>query len=263
MTQLQPCRTESCAWSNWVMRNFSVPPPHGSGRRTQTRLSCPVQPRCLGLIEKSVRDFLGGWSAPASERNARIAARRIRDMQRTVVAELQKGLNDPLSEAETLAQLDGFLSEQGVLEEERSFLQQAVGTWCTHRSVNGQKKSRRIQEHKNWARSQSKCRRNRNTKVVRAMRSCTTYIACLPWARVQRKPETKFQPRSNQASSPSGKEVERTLHQLGRCYLLPGVGYLDYSFACKVMPRSSGYDGVCRLCAREGVRNVSHSVLLI
>ena len=36
------------------------------------------------------------------------------------VAELQKGLSDPLAEAETLAQLDSFLCVQGVPEEERS-----------------------------------------------------------------------------------------------------------------------------------------------
>ena len=60
-------------------------------------------------FEKSVRDFLGGWSAQASERYARIAAQRFRNMQRTVVAQLQKGLFDPLAEAETLAQLDEFL----------------------------------------------------------------------------------------------------------------------------------------------------------
>ena len=46
-------------------------------------------------FEKSVRDFLGGWSAQARER--------------TVVAQLQKGLSDPLAEAEILAQLDDFL----------------------------------------------------------------------------------------------------------------------------------------------------------
>ena len=53
----------------------------------------------------------------------------------------------------------------------------------------------------------------------------------------------------------SGKKKVRTLHQLGRCYLSPGVDYLDYSFAGKVMPRSPGSDGVCRLCARDGVRD--------
>ena len=61
-----------------------------------------------------MRDFLVG------QRYARIAAQRIRIMQRTVVAQLLKGLSDPLAEAETWAQPDDFLSEQGVPEEEWS-----------------------------------------------------------------------------------------------------------------------------------------------
>ena len=48
-----------------------------------------------------MRDFLGGWSAQASERYARIAAQRIRNMQRTVVAELQKDLVDPFNSTDS------------------------------------------------------------------------------------------------------------------------------------------------------------------
>ena len=91
----------------------------------------PSATATLGF-EKSVRDFLGGWSTQTSERYARIAAQRIRNMQRTVVAEVQKDLVDPLAEAETLVQFDGFFSEQGVPEEERSrcvkLLERGVGT---------------------------------------------------------------------------------------------------------------------------------------
>ena len=65
------------------------------------RTFLPTATAVLGFV-KSARDFLGGWSAQASERYARIASQRIRNMQRTVVAEVQKGLEDPLSEAETL-----------------------------------------------------------------------------------------------------------------------------------------------------------------
>ena len=57
----------------------------------------------------------------------------------------------------------------------------------------------------------------------------------------------------------SGKKKVKTLHQLGRCYLLPGVDYLDFSFLGKAMPRNSEYDCVCRLCAREGVRDGGNS----
>ena len=46
------------------------------------RTFMPSATATLGF-EKSVRDFLGGWSAQASERYARIAAQRFRNMQRT------------------------------------------------------------------------------------------------------------------------------------------------------------------------------------
>ena len=72
------------------------------------RTFLPTATAVLGF-EKSVRDFLGAWSAQASE-----------NMQRTVVAELQKGLEDPLAEAETLAQFNEFLSAQGVPHQERN-----------------------------------------------------------------------------------------------------------------------------------------------
>ena len=53
----------------------------------------------------------------------------------------------------------------------------------------------------------------------------------------------------------SGKKKTKTLHQLGKCYLLPSVDYLDYSYHGVALPRISTYDCICRLCAREGVRD--------
>ena len=44
----------------------------------------------------------------------------------------------------------------------------------------------------------------------------------------------------------SGKKKVRSLHQLGKCYLLPGVDFMNYTFAGNT---------VCRLCARVGVQD--------
>ena len=52
----------------------------------------------------------------------------------------------------------------------------------------------------------------------------------------------------------SGKKKVRSLHQLGKCYLLPGVGCMDYTSSGNALPKKSEYDRVCRLCARYGVR---------
>ena len=47
----------------------------------------------------------------------------------------------------------------------------------------------------------------------------------------------------------------RSLHQLGKCYLLPGVDFVNYTFAGNAMPRKAEYDNVGRLCARVGVQD--------
>ena len=53
----------------------------------------------------------------------------------------------------------------------------------------------------------------------------------------------------------SGKKKIKTLHQLGKCYLLPGVDYLDYSYHGFALPQTSADDCICRLCSREGVKD--------
>ena len=40
----------------------------------------------------------------------------------------------------------------------------------------------------------------------------------------------------------SGKKKIKTLHQLGKCYLFPGVDYLDYSCHEVALPRISTYE---------------------
>ena len=43
----------------------------------------------------------------------------------------------------------------------------------------------------------------------------------------------------------SGEKQVRSLHQLGKCYLLPDVDYMDYTFAGNATPMRAEYDGVC------------------
>ena len=53
----------------------------------------------------------------------------------------------------------------------------------------------------------------------------------------------------------SGKKKVRSLHQLGKCYLLPRVDFMNYTFAGNTFPKKAEYDTVCRLCARVGVQD--------
>ena len=51
--------------------------------------------------------------------------------------------------------------------------------------------------------------------------------------------------------SHSGKKATRVLHFLGRCYMLPGVDYLSFTFGGTTFPDSSAYDNVCKWCAKS------------
>ena len=50
--------------------------------------------------------------------------------------------------------------------------------------------------------------------------------------------------------SHSGKKTIRVVHCLGRCYMLPGVDYLSFSYAGVQFLASDEYDCVCKWCAR-------------
>ena len=51
--------------------------------------------------------------------------------------------------------------------------------------------------------------------------------------------------------SHSGKKAIRVVHCLGRCYMLPGVDYLSFSYAgSQFFPASDEYDTVCKWCAK-------------
>ena len=227
------------------------------------RTFMPSATATLGFVEKSVRDFLGGWSAQASERYARIAAQRIRNMQRTVVAELQKGSVDPLAEAETLVQVDGFLSDQGVPEEERSrcakLLERGVGTGVPRAP------DELTSEHE----EQKSPTAPRLDEVAAQVLEKPEHKGRLGDAfvyDVHRMSLVGKSPKQARASiraalgpgfyiSCSGKKKVRSLHQLGKCYLLCGVDFMNYIFVGNALPKKAEYDNVCRLCARVGVQD--------
>ena len=51
--------------------------------------------------------------------------------------------------------------------------------------------------------------------------------------------------------SHSRKKAFRVLHYLGRCYMLPGVDYLSFTFGGTTFPDSCAYDTVCKWCAKS------------
>ena len=60
--------------------------------------------------------------------------------------------------------------------------------------------------------------------------------------------------------SNSGKRNIRTLHQLGLCYMLPGVDYTRYTYAGSALPSTSDFDNVCKWCAKSpGFNDTEHN----
>ena len=100
------------AMQNWVLRAVKL---------GEEQLFCPSATQFW--TPHSIRTFMPSATAvlgfEKSVRYASIEAQRIMSMQRTAVAELQK-VERSTACSETLAQLDGFLSEQGEPKEARS-----------------------------------------------------------------------------------------------------------------------------------------------
>ena len=66
----------------------------------------------------------------------------------------------------------------------------------------------------------------------------------------QARSEIRSQLQEGYYISHSGKKAIRVVHCLGRCYMLPGVDYLSFSYAGVQFPASDEYDTVCKWCAR-------------
>ena len=66
----------------------------------------------------------------------------------------------------------------------------------------------------------------------------------------QARSEIRSQLQEGYYISHSGKKAIRVVHCLGRCYMLPGVDYLSFSYAGLQFPASDEYDTVCKWCAR-------------
>ena len=116
----------SFAMKNRVLRMLArngVPVFHSSSTRFWTphsgRTFLPSATAALGFL-KSERDFLGGWCAQASDRYARIAIRRITNMQRSVITALQSQAVDPLAEDESIRDSDAFMESQSLDASQRT-----------------------------------------------------------------------------------------------------------------------------------------------
>ena len=51
--------------------------------------------------------------------------------------------------------------------------------------------------------------------------------------------------------SASGTNSVNALHEIGQCYMVPGIEYPRYVHTCRGMPRLAASDSICKLCSRK------------
>ena len=175
-----------------------------------------------------------------------------------MVAELQKDLVDPLAEAETLVQFDGFLSEQGAPEEERSrcvkLLERGVRTEVPRasRELQHQAEEPELSSSPHLAEVAAPVlpEPQHKGRLGEAFVYDVHRMSLLGKSPKEARASIRAALKPGFYISFSGKKKVRSLHQLGKCYLLPGVDFMNYTF-----PKKAEYDTVCRLGARVGVQD--------
>ena len=202
-------------------------------------------------FSKEDRDYLGGWSAQGSDRYARVAIGRISNMQKSVISAIHAKTSDPLGEDETLSEMETYLLEKGANESDISSWMRKLSSGSKQFSqpvpdslVSSTPESDEILEQ-DLIEIEAPGKPDKRRKGDRSRYDGTD-------------PKTlRLQTRSELPDgfyiSRSGKKRIRTLHQLGSCFMVPGVDYLDYIFLGRSFPHSGTFDNVCKQCAKKGV----------
>ena len=215
----------------------------------------PSAAAVLGFA-RTERDILGGWAADGSQRFTRTAKYKIAQMQIAVASTFKNPDPDQLAESDDLDCLADFLRSWDVPESsirkslqilglrsyadlQRSDFVEPVPADCDvapcelsldilDEEAEGRKKvSKEKQQAGNRGRSE-----------------------LLGSDHKQARSEIRSQLQEGYYISHSGKKAIRVVHCLGRCYMLPGVDYLSFTYAGEQFPASDAYDSVCKWCAR-------------
>ena len=143
-TKLELRYDAAFAMQNRVLRTLAqdgVPVFHLSSTRFWTphsgRTFLPSATAALGF-PKSERDFLGGWCAQASDRYARIAIRRITNIQRSVITALQSQSDDLLAEEESIRDFDAFMEAQSLDAAQKTLCFESLDSVRPVKTLHGQ-----------------------------------------------------------------------------------------------------------------------------
>ena len=196
-----------------------------------------------------------GWCDPESDRYARIAFRRITNMQRSVITALQGHSVDPLAEEESIRDFDAFMEAQSLEAAQRTLCFKSLDAVKLLKALHGQEEliirnpgepedGNVLEDTEEAFHEVQPTSRRRGDPEVR-----TAILGDNP-------KEARAAPRLQlETVCHSGKKKIKTLHQLGKCCLLPGFDRLDDSYHGVALPRTSTNNCICRLCALEGVKD--------
>ena len=224
--------------------------PH-SGRNFMPSAAAAV----LGF-SKSERDILGGWSAEGSQRYTRTAKYKIAQMQTAVASSFKNSEPDQLAEADDIDSLADFLRSWDVPEEsirkslkilclrsyaelERSDSPEPIPVDCD--LAPGELAPDDLDEEAEVREKLSKEKQQAGNRGRSEL---------LGSDHKQARSEIRSQLQEGYYISHSGKKAIRVVHCLGRCYMLPGVDYLSFSYAGLQFPASDEYDTLCKWCAK-------------
>ena len=203
-------------------------------------------------FSKADRDILGGWSAGGSERYTRTAKFRIAQMQSAIAATFRNPDADQLGEADDIDDVGDFLMswevpEKSILRTKKmlcsrtySDLERIISLEPSTVDVElaaGEIVLDDIDEEaamKNNLAKQKQQSGNRERSEL------------LGSDHKQARAEIRSNLQEGYYISHSGKKAIRVLHFLGRCYMLPGVDYLSFTFGGSSFPDSSAHDTVCK-----------------
>ena len=218
-------------------------------------------------VPKPDRDMLGGWAAQQSDRYIRVSRSRIMQVQRQVIAALTNHDDpDPLFEEETLQDFSAFLETRVSGDEkkrclrllgQRTFVSQpreshAISEELPEDLMQLPSEQLLLEEEEHEQRLMERAEIRKKQQAWNVER--TAKLGSNPKEHRKQLRESLDQG-FYVAVAVSSKKKIRTLHLLGKCYMLPSLDYSTYSFLGPHLPSRNLYDQTCKWCAKSGDMN--------
>ena len=244
----------------------------------------PSCTQALGF-PKEERDFLGGWSPQGSDTYSRTAKLRISSMQKAVSHVIAQGpKEDRLGERESIIQLEEHLTRKGHDTHTVANITKKISEWGVREAakenavlLQGNLEDKNEENRGLGSTRASTGEGNRGLIpggserpeldsdeaadvdiLERPDKRCKAEkIKKLGGAPKQRREQSSATLRPGYYVCESGKTRMRILHQLGACWMVPGVDYFSFVDHGSVAPSPETYTKVCKWCASKATTKES------